>query len=121
MFQAVDCRGKDYNPDHTPPDDSLDFRFGASRKRWAIYDLAKTWNEGTGVRVSVVDAWEITDPRPETTSDGRHYSSDNPKIGEQRRYVGEADGKIGKFGRKLILACLQDVIFDEFIHERKTV
>ena len=106
MFQAVDCRGKDYNPDNPSPDDSLDFRFGASRKRWAIYDLAKTWNEGTGVRVSVVDAWEITDPRPETTSDGRHYSSDNAKIGEQRRYVGEADGNIRKFWTEADLSVL---------------
>ena len=77
------------------------------------------------MRVSVVDAWEITDPRPETTSDGRHYSSDNPNIGQQRPYVGEADGTI-IYPRcdemeADFLACLQDVIFDEFIHERKTV
>jgi len=64
-------------------------------KRLGIIELAKRWNkEHDGFRVSVVDAWLLTDSRPETTSDGRHYTAaeDQPWYGPQRPLMGEADG-----------------------------
>jgi hypothetical protein len=65
-------------------------------KRHGVIELAKRWNEQhkDGFRVSVVDAWQLTDGRPETTSDGRHYSppDEKPYDAAERPLMGEADG-----------------------------
>ena len=40
----------------------------------------------------MIDAWFLTDPRPETTFDGRHYSGESEDVIEDRPLMGEADG-----------------------------
>jgi hypothetical protein len=91
----VDCRGKDFNPDNETPDDSLDFRYGGSQKRHAIFEAAKRWNrEHSGdipFLVSAIDAWFLTDSRPETSADGRHWSEERTPAWDDRPSIGEAD------------------------------
>ena len=81
-------------PDATPPSDTLDFRLGGSMKRHAIHDVAKKWNqEGNSTfRVSAVDAWQLTDNRMETTSDGRHWIDESGYHSQRRKGIGEAEG-----------------------------
>jgi hypothetical protein len=78
-----------------PPYDSLDFRMGGSKKRHAIYDLARVWNKAhldhPPFRVSAVDAWQLTDNRMETTYDGRHWIAEGKKWAP-RKGIGEAEG-----------------------------
>ena len=87
----MDCRGKDWNPTFEPPDDSLDFRYGGAKQRHAIFEIGRQWTD-SAFRVSVIDAWLLTDPRPETTFDGRHYSGESEDALEDRPLMGEADG-----------------------------
>ena len=82
-------------PGTPPPEDSLDFRIGGARKRHAIYEVAKMWNakhSAPKFRVSVVDAWSLTDNFPESTSDGRHWVSEGRKFWDQRSLQGQAEG-----------------------------
>ena len=44
------------------------------------------------IRLSVIDAWLLTDSRPETNYDGRHYSGENEDTTPDRPLIGEADG-----------------------------
>jgi hypothetical protein len=75
----------------------LDFRYGGAKKRFAVFDVARRWNrlhhtdEATSFRLSAVDAWFLTDNRPETTSDGRHYTLERAG-NDKRPLIGEADG-----------------------------
>lgn len=80
-------------PGTRPPEDSLDFRLGGARKRHVLYEFAKKWNRmHTNFRVSVVDAWSLTDNFPESTSDGRHWVSEGGKYRDHRSRQGEAEG-----------------------------
>lgn len=76
--------------------DSITFRYGAGNMRFAVYRVAQTWNQmyknNPPFRVSVVDAWLLTDNRPETTSEGRHWIAEDKKFKELRQGIGEADG-----------------------------
>jgi hypothetical protein len=116
----VDCRGKDYKQGENKPSESLDFRFGGNIKRHAVIDVAEKWNEEheEGFRVSVVDAWWLTDSRPETTSDGRHYSSpeEKPWYAAERPLMGEADGMF--LCSMANLAAIDDWVFDDIINGR---
>jgi hypothetical protein len=90
--EAIDCWGKDY-PGREVADDSLDFRIGGAVKRHAVFDVAKSWNAvHDSFRLSVVDAWFLTDSRPETSFDGRHWSEDENPARNERPLMGEADG-----------------------------
>ena len=87
-------------PGVSPPEDSFDFRLGGARKRHSIYELAVKWNAVHTVpkfRVSVVDAWSLTDNFPESTSDGRHWVSEGRKYWDQRSLQGEAEGISPRF------------------------
>lgn len=91
----MDCHGKDWDPNFERPDDSLDFRYGGAKQRRAVFEIARSWiqqNPESSFRLSVIDAWLLTDSRPETTSDGRHYSADIEDVVEDRPLMGEADG-----------------------------
>jgi hypothetical protein len=105
-----------------PPDDSLDFRLGGSKKRQAIYQTARVWNnlhrENPPFRVSVVDAWKLTDNRPETTYEGRHWIAEGKKICP-RKSVGETEG-ISTLYVLLSTDSIQDRIMDDFVNERAT-
>lgn len=82
-------------PDTPAPADSLDFRLGGSIKRHAIYEVARKWNQfkNATFRVSAVDAWQLTDHRMETTSDGRHWIDEmNGYYSWRRQGIGEAEG-----------------------------
>ena len=72
------------------------YRYGESKVRFAIYSVAKNWNamyrESPPFRVSVVDAWLLTDHRPETTSEGRHWIAEDDKFRILRNGIGESDG-----------------------------
>ena len=66
-----------------------------------IFDLARKWNRITldnpdMFRLSVVDAWKVTDDRPETVYDGRHWiveeHYDRYRVSEFRPLIGEAEG-----------------------------
>jgi len=64
-------------------------------KRHAIYDVGKQWNKSgnSTFRVSAVDAWQLTDNRMETTSDGRHWIDEmNGYYSYRRKGIGEAEG-----------------------------
>jgi hypothetical protein len=50
------------------------------------------YKENPPFRVSVVDAWLLTDHRPETTSEGRHWIAENKKLTLLRNGIGEPDG-----------------------------
>jgi hypothetical protein len=100
-------------------------RQGGARKRHKIFEIARRWNREhrergyEPFRVSVVDAWMMTDNRPETTSDGRHWVPEGGNPWPQRPRIGEAEGI-----SICILADLDsvlDIIWDEFINERVTV
>jgi len=104
-FKAVQCYGEynivysDSHPDTPAPVDSLDFRLGGSQKRHAIHEVAREWNTAqlasgnATFRVSAVDAWQLTDQRMETTSDGRHWIDEmNGYYSYRRRGIGEAEG-----------------------------
>jgi hypothetical protein len=93
----VDCRPKDWDPNSELPDDSLDFRYGGAKQRSAVFEIGRKWiqqNTESQFRLSVIDAWLLTDSRPETTSDGRHYSGENDdtQLLQDRPLMGEADG-----------------------------
>jgi hypothetical protein len=79
-----------------PPKDSIDFRIGGSAKRKAMYFVAHHWNQmhrqNPPFRLSVVDAWDMTDNRPEATSEGRHWVSEDEGAEKIRPFVGETDG-----------------------------
>ena len=64
--------------------------------RHAVYRVARTWNkiykDNPPFRVSVVDAWLLTDNRPETTMEGRHWIAEDKKYKAFRKGIGEADG-----------------------------
>jgi hypothetical protein len=74
----------------------LDSRLGGSRKRHVIFNLARNWNRihlgEEPFRLSVIDAWMLTDNRPETTSDGLHWVVENKNTWDQRPKIGEAEG-----------------------------
>ena len=64
-------------------------------KRHAIYEVARKWNQigNSTFRVSAVDAWQLTDNRMETTSDGRHWIDEmNGYYSYRRKGIGEAEG-----------------------------
>lgn len=76
-----------------PPDDSLDFRIGVSKKRQVAYQAASEWNrKNQPFKLSVVDAFAMTDARPETTNDGTHWVEEHEKSHLIRPTVGEAEG-----------------------------
>jgi hypothetical protein len=59
--------------------------------------MAKEWNRvhqaQPPFRLSVVDAWQLTDHRPETTTDGRHWISESlTQFWDKRSRIGEAEG-----------------------------
>jgi hypothetical protein len=67
--------------------------------------VAKRWNAQftEGFRVSVVDAWLLTDNRPETTNEGRHWIDEGKgNFVTKRPLIGEAEGKS-------LFNCLADV------------
>jgi hypothetical protein len=72
-------------------------------------------------KVSCVDAFWLTDARPESTSDGRHYSAEGEGWRSQRPLIGEADCITSLQWVGLILGSIQDLIFDEFITGRVRV
>ena len=73
--------------------DSLNYRLGSYLKRQAIYEVARRWNLKKSFRVSVVDAWKLTDNRPETSFEGRHWVIDQIDDRASRRpLIGEAEG-----------------------------
>ena len=77
------------------PQDSYEFRLGGSLKRHVIFDIARQWNrvnqEDPPFRVSVADAWLLTDNRPETTSEGRHWVGEGETFAKIRG-IGEPAG-----------------------------
>jgi hypothetical protein len=109
-FQAVNCFGdkhfmyenqKDQFPDG-PPRDSVDFRIGGCEKRKAMFFVAHHWNQmhkdNPPFKLSVIDAWEYTDNRPEATSEGRHWVSEDEGAQSIRPHVGETDGRGSEMG-----------------------
>lgn len=80
-----------------PPEDSLDFRIGGAKKRHAIYEVARRWNrqfsQSPPFKVSAIDVWQLTDNRPETTNDGRHWIDEGRgDFVRIRPGIGEAEG-----------------------------
>jgi hypothetical protein len=93
-----------------------------SQKRHAVYEVARQFHlenvDNPPFKVSVVDAWQLTDNRPETTSEGRHWIAEDSAYREFRNGIGEGDGS---FPLSFITDCLDsalDIIWDNFIHER---
>ena len=97
--------------DQGPPEHTMDHRIGASHKRNIIYQVVSTWNrehpgnqqqpgnqesgdpnQRNSFKVSVVDSFGLTDARPETTRDGRHWALEMEEIKLLRPLLGEAEG-----------------------------
>jgi hypothetical protein len=129
-MKAVNCYGESnfqYRDRQGPPPwDSLDFRIGGSVKRHAIFEIARKWNarhkNDPPFKVSVVDAWQLTDNRLETTAEGRHWiAEDGGEFATMRKGIGESEGI------SLLQPCLTysasvlDRIWDDFITERMTI
>jgi hypothetical protein len=104
----------------------VDSRFGNAYKRHAIYDVARTWNQEhigkSPFRVSVVDGWQLTDNRPETSSDGGHWIAEGSNHLTFRKGIGECDGMSpsANLATNRIDSIL-DIIFDDFITERVVI
>ena len=64
--------------------------------RHTITKVAKDWNKMHGTdapfKVSVVDVWLLTDNRPETTTEGRHWVLEGPYPITWRKGIGTAVG-----------------------------
>jgi hypothetical protein len=73
---------------------SRDLRFAGSRSRSWVFKLARQWNQGgSPFRLSIIDGWILTDNRPETSSEGRHWiSEDSGELDHYRHGIGEPDG-----------------------------
>ena len=84
--------------DKGPPEHTMDHRIGASRKGNILYQVVSTWNRehaetgGASFKVSVIDTFGLTDARPETTRDGRHWAAEMDDIKLLRPLLGEAEG-----------------------------
>ena len=85
--------------------------------------MASKWNnlhsKELPFRLSVVDAWMMTDNRPESTSDGVHWIEENEKSSLVRPTVGEADGTT-HLQTIINQDCILDRVWDDFIHGRTT-
>lgn len=61
-------------------------------------EVARLWNREyrNAFRLSVVDEWRLTDNRPETTFEGRHWVSEWFSTGNYayRPLIGEAEGNV---------------------------
>jgi hypothetical protein len=63
-------------------------------QRHALQEVALLWNhfyENSPFRVSAIDAWQLTDNRPETTAHERYQVTEDPE--ELGLYINEAEGK----------------------------
>lgn len=70
----------------------------------------------------MVDAWQLTDDRPETTADGRHWvlTEENKDVAQFRTGIGEAPGMRSQFFANGLDSIL-DRVWDDFIEERMTL
>ena len=101
--KIISCLGE-YNwiysekfPNQQPPEDSIDFRLGGSLKRRVCYDVAQAWHQANPdcpFRVSVIDAWKLTDNYAESTSDGRHWVVELKNALDKRTKQGQAEGQL---------------------------
>lgn len=88
-----------FYPGRTPaPDDSIDTRIGGAIKSHVIFELAREWNklhkDNAPFRLSVVDAFQLTGDRMETTVDGSHWVDEGQFENRLDRRIGagEPDG-----------------------------
>jgi hypothetical protein len=103
------------------PRESISFRYGAEKARHTITNVAKDWSreraENPPFRVSVVDAWLLTDNRPETTTEGRHWVVEGPSTIKWRAGFGTTVGTSCSRWVLMIDSVL-DQIWDDFVTGR---
>ena len=80
-----------------PESSLLDLRWATSLSRSYVFKTARAWNKAHKAnppfRLSVIDGWQLTDNRPETSSEGRHWiSEDVGELDTFRKGIGEPDG-----------------------------
>jgi len=73
-------------------------RIGGAIKSLVVFELARAWNNlfkaNSPFRLSVVDAFQLTGDRMETTADGSHWVDEGQFENrlDRRKGVGEPDG-----------------------------
>jgi len=92
-----------------------------------VWDVAKKWNQihenDLPFRTSVVDVWQLTDNRPETSSEGRHwvYERTGDASLSARPLMGEAERTYICRGLSDVIESAMDWMWDDFVNERVTV